>query len=111
MSRHPICQPLVVGLLLAWPLWSSAEEPKPTSPIGPGYRLTWHDEFEGDRLDTGKWTYRIDTRFWSVQRAENVSVVDGCLRLALKKEKQGEFDYTAGGVISRETFQVGRISG
>jgi hypothetical protein len=38
-------------------------------------------------------------------------VVDGCLRLALKKEKQGEFDYTAGGVISRETFQVGRISG
>jgi len=61
-------------------------------------------------LDTGKWTYRIDTRFWSAQRAENVSVADGYLRLALKKEKQGEFEYTAGGVISRETYTSGAAS-
>ena len=107
MSRQSICQPLVLGLLLACPLWSSADEPKPASPVGTGYTLAWHDEFDGDRLDTGKWTYRIDTRFWSMQHAENVSVADGYLRLALKKEKQGEFEYTAGGVISRETFQYG----
>ena len=107
MTKQPIRQLLVLGLLLAWPAGSPADEPKPISPISLGYRLTWHDEFDGDRLDTGKWTYRIDTRFWSMQRAENVSVADGCLRLALKKEKQGEFEYTAGGVISRETFQYG----
>jgi hypothetical protein len=110
MTRQSICQAVILGLLFAWPAGSPADEPKPTSPIGSGYRLTWHDEFDGDRLSAGKWMYRIDTRFWSVQRAGNVSVADGCLRLALKEEKQGEFDYTAGGVISRETFQVGRIS-
>ena len=92
MTRHSICQAAVLGLLFAWPAGSPAEEPKPISPVGSGYRLAWHDEFDGDRLDTGKWTYRIDTRFWSVQRAENVSVSEDCLRLALKKEKQGEFD-------------------
>jgi len=107
MAKQPIRQLLVLGLLLAWPAGSPADELKPTSPIGPGYRLAWHEEFDGDRLDTGKWAYRLDTRFWSVQRAENVSVADGCLRLALKKEKQGEFAYTAGGVISREAFQYG----
>jgi hypothetical protein len=111
MSAQSICQTLVLGLLLARPAGSPADELKPVSPIGSGHRLAWHDEFDGDRLDTGKWTYRIDTRFWSVQLAQNVSVADGWLRLVLKKEKQGEFDYTAGGVISRETFQVGRISG
>ena len=91
MTKRSINQALVLGLLLAWPAGSPADEPKPVSPIGSGYRLTWHDEFDGEQLDTGKWTYRIDTRFWSVQRAENVSVADGYLRLALKKEKQGEF--------------------
>jgi len=107
MSKQVVCQTLVLGLLFASPAGSPADELKPTSPIGPGYRLAWHDEFDGDRLDLEKWTYRIDTRFWSVQRAENVSVAEGRLRLALKKEKQGQFDYTAGGVISRETFQYG----
>jgi beta-glucanase (GH16 family) len=42
-----------------------------------------------------------------VQRAENVSMADGYLRLALKEEKEGEFEYTPGGVISHETFQYG----
>jgi len=89
MSKQLVCQTLVLKLLFAWPAGSPADELKPTSPIGPGYALAWHDEFDGDRLDTGKWTYRIDTRFWSVQRAENVSVADGCLCLALKKGKAG----------------------
>ena len=49
MTKQSICQSVVLGLLLAWPAGSPADEPKPISPIGPGYRLTWHDEFDGDR--------------------------------------------------------------
>ena len=107
MSKPSAIRAVIVGLLLAWPVGSLADEPTPMLPVGSGYQLAWHDEFDGDHLDTERWTYRIDTRFWSVQLARNVSVADGCLRLALRKEKQGEFDYTAGGVISREAFQYG----
>ena len=56
MSKQLVCQTLVLKLLLAWPAGSPADELEPTSPIGPGYRLAWHDEFDGDRLDMGKWT-------------------------------------------------------
>ena len=86
---------------------AQATDPKPMSPVGPGYRLAWSDEFDGGKLDETKWMYRIDTRFWSAQVAENVSVANGCLRITLKKEKNGKSDYTAGGVISRQTFQYG----
>ena len=81
--------------------------PKPMSPVGTGYRLAWSDEFDGSKLDEKKWIYRVDTRFWSAQQAKNVSVANGCLRISLKKEKSGKSDYTAGGVISRQTFQYG----
>jgi len=51
-------------------------------------------------------TYRIDTRFWSAQRAENVSVADGYC-VWLEKGKARRVRLHAGGVISRETFQYG----
>jgi beta-glucanase (GH16 family) len=73
----------------------------------PGYQLAWSDEFNGSTLDTDKWFFRTGERLLSFQQPENVSVTNGLLRIALKKEKAGNVNYTAGGVISRQTFRYG----
>ena len=72
-----------------------------------GYKLAWSDEFNGSALDTSKWNYRTDTRFWSLQRAANVRVSNGSLYLDLKKESFGTTSYTGGGVISKKLFRYG----
>ena len=72
-----------------------------------GYKLVWHDEFDGKAVNTKEWNYRTGERFWSTQRPENVSVADGKLRIALKKEKFGTTEYMAGGVITKREFKYG----
>lgn len=72
-----------------------------------GYKLVWSDEFDGSTLDTNKWFYRTGARLLSFQKPENVSVTNGWLRLALKKEEVGKLYYTAGGVISKQEFTYG----
>ena len=56
-----------------------------TTPL-PGYKLVWSDEFNGNMLDTNKWDFRTDSRMWSTQLPENVSVRDGKLILNVKKQ-------------------------
>jgi hypothetical protein len=80
--------------------------PYPGTPVT-GYKLAWSDEFNGSTLDTDKWNYRTDTRFWSLQRAANVRVSNGSLYLDLKKETFGTTNYTGGGVISKKLFRYG----
>ncbi|MEY3895741.1 MAG: hypothetical protein RLZZ214_1261, partial [Verrucomicrobiota bacterium] len=80
--------------------------PYPGTPVT-GYKLAWSDEFNGAALDTAKWNYRTDTRFWSLQRAANVRVSSGSLYLDLKKETFGTTSYTGGGVISKKLFRYG----
>ena len=77
----------------------------PTPP--PGYALAWADEFDGTTLDATRWLHRTGDRYWSTQLPANVSVHDGHLWLACKKEKAGKSDYTAGGVISKRVFRYG----
>lgn len=72
-----------------------------------GYKLVWHDEFDGKAVNTNEWNYRTGERFWSTQRPENVSVADGKLRVILKKEKFGNTEYTAGGLITKREFKFG----
>jgi len=86
--------------LLSLPLMSA---PPPAGK----WQLAFSDEFDGDKLDASKWTYRTGTRFWSDQRPENVLVHGGMLRLALKKQASGGLAYTAGGVISKLEFRYG----
>lgn len=73
----------------------------------PGYSLAFSDEFTGRSLDTSKWTYRTDARFWSKQIAQNVSVTGGSLAITGRKQKNGSLDYTGGGIISRSVFRYG----
>jgi len=91
-------------IFLAGALGLAAAEP--VSPL-PGYRYAWGDEFDGAKLDTDKWNYRTGPRLWSEQRPQNVSLVDGRLRLTGLKETTGNLKYTAGGVISKRLFRYG----
>ena len=72
-----------------------------------GCALAWHDEFDGDSLNQAAWNIRTGVRFASMNAAANVSVSDGLLRLAVRKEKAGDAEYTAGGVISKREFKYG----
>ena len=65
-------------------------------PDGHEFRLVWHDEFNGTKLDESKWCYR--TNFWG-QRFEAfaapedgcVELKDGKVHLKLKKRADGHF--------------------
>jgi beta-glucanase (GH16 family) len=72
-----------------------------------GYELVWSDEFKGETLDEEKWAYRRDSKHWSTQQPENVTVSNGCLRLNLHNEQASGKSYTGAGVISRERFRHG----
>jgi acyl-CoA thioesterase-1 len=72
-----------------------------------GYSLAWHDEFDGDKLNHADWNIRTGDRLGSRNLAANVSIADGMLRLAVKKEAAGPMDYTSGGVISKREFLYG----
>ena len=61
------------------------------SSVASGYKMTWHDEFDGNKLDTTKWGYQYGC-FDPAQRSqvnytdspENVSVRDGYLNLTAR---------------------------
>ena len=112
MSQHTI---IGTTLVLALAMTAAAAAPANNDPIQPhvtdgslaGYVLAWQDEFGGDKLDVQKWDYRTDSKMWSTQVPGNVSVGNGTLRIALKKEPAGGKDYTGGGVISKRAFKYG----
>lgn len=65
-------------------------------PSGKKFKLVWHDEFDGDRLDESKWSYR--TNFWgrrahwfAAPEDNAVEVKDGLLHLKLVKRADGQF--------------------
>lgn len=72
-----------------------------------GYELVFADEFEGHEVDTEKWNFRLVDKMLSAQQRENVSVRNGHLEIALRKESVAGKNYTGGGVISRRTFVYG----
>lgn len=59
--------------------------------VASGYKMTWHDEFDGNKLDTTKWGYQYGC-FDPAQRSQaqytdspdNVSVRDGALHLTAR---------------------------
>jgi beta-glucanase (GH16 family) len=73
----------------------------------PGYQLVFNDEFDGVSLNTNRWGFRLDSKLLSTQQPENVSVKDGNLEIALRKESVRGKNYTGGGVISRQTLVYG----
>src|SRR4051812_7064185 len=76
------------------------------APPDPSYTLAWSDEFDRS-LDLAQWDFRTDSKHWSTQLPANVSVHDGVLWLALRKEKAGDKEFTGAGVISKRAFHYG----
>lgn len=70
---------------------STASTTSLPSSVASGYKMTWHDEFNGNQLDTTKWGYQYGC-FDPAQRSqvnytdspENVSVQDGYLNLTAR---------------------------
>ncbi|MBL8215388.1 MAG: methyltransferase domain-containing protein, partial [Bryobacterales bacterium] len=89
-------------LLVAVALPLLAVPPDPSQ-----WQLAFADEFNGTSLDQSQWNYRTGPRMWSEQKPENISVSGGMLRIALRREKAGTLDYTAGGIISKPAFRYG----
>lgn len=70
---------------------STASTTSLPSSVASGYKMMWHDEFDGNKLDTTKWGYQYGC-FDPAQRSqvnytdspENVSVRDGYLNLTAR---------------------------
>ncbi|MER7176995.1 family 16 glycosylhydrolase [Streptomyces mesophilus] len=78
----------------------------------PGYELSWSDEFDGvdadgKGLDEAEWHYRESEKAICSNSPDNVSVSEGLMRIALKREDRNGKEYTCGGVISKRTFGYG----
>lgn len=84
-----------------------------------GYNLLWHDEFDGDTLNTDIWTREVREVGWTnnelqayVDSEDNVFVKDGALVLkAIETEENGKKSYTSGKVNSQNKadFQYGKV--
>ena len=72
-----------------------------------GATLAFEDNFDGPNLDTSEWRYRLGGRLDGYNRAENVSIVNGKLRIDLKEESFQGYNYTCGGIISKQAFGYG----
>ncbi|EMI51943.1 glycoside hydrolase family 16 [Rhodopirellula sallentina SM41] len=93
--------------------WAFAVAVWPLRPIvadaPEGYQLSFSEEFDGDQLDLNRWAYRADAKHRSIQRAENIHVADGSLRLhltPLEKRIQGKANAGAG-IVTLERFHYG----
>lgn len=60
--------------------------PTPLAPPLPGYRLVWHDEFDGTALDTSRWTIYAGPRRHARNAADAVSVAGGALTIVTYSE-------------------------
>ncbi|GAA2094664.1 hypothetical protein GCM10009801_62960 [Streptomyces albiaxialis] len=84
-----------------------AAGPTVAGPPGGGWTRVFGDEFDGTSIDTSKWDFRTDVKAYSAQRRENVSVRDGKLTVALKKENHAGKAYTGGGIVSKRKLRYG----
>jgi beta-glucanase (GH16 family) len=71
-------------------------------PEPPGWKLVWHDEFDGTEIDTANWTYDIGAGGWGngeaqyyTSRPENARVENGMLVIDARQEKYQDSYYTS----------------
>jgi beta-glucanase (GH16 family) len=70
------------------------------------YKLVWSDEFDGNILDTTKWSYELGNRFgWGnaekeYYTKENAIVENGLLKIVAKKENYKGFEYTSSRIVT-----------
>jgi beta-glucanase (GH16 family) len=95
----------------------SPQDTLPSSPEGRTWKLVWHDEFDGTRLDETKWIFRPDAKrkdgWWNRKAIsldgsghlvlktyqDGEKFVDGCITT------QGKFEHAFGYYVARIQFQ------
>ena len=65
-------------------------------PAGKKFKLVWNDEFNGDRLDDSKWSYRTNfggrrAPWFAAPEDGAVEVKDGKVHLKIVKKPNGQF--------------------
>lgn len=100
----PLLTALVLGAVAAS---AQAQEPVkddlPSAPAGKTWKLVWHDEFEGTKLDASKWDvpeYKRRDGYWSRKAIS----LDGKGNLVMSVVKDGD-KYLDGCVRTRGKFQ------
>jgi len=87
-------------------------------PVDTSWRLAWSDEFDGDALDTSRWTPNLwparkvnDEDQAYTDRPRNLRVEDGYLVIEAHRESYGEAGYTSARIHSagKGDFLYGRF--
>ncbi len=86
-----------------------SSNPTPPGFLPEGYTLAFVEDFNGTELDETNWMTHDHTTLASgvAYNPENVTVSNGVLDIAMKKESFNGFDYTSGGVMSKRSFGFG----
>jgi beta-glucanase (GH16 family) len=83
-----------------------------------GWTLVWQDEFDGEAIDTDKWTYDIGGNGWGnnewqfyTDRPENVRIENEMLVIEAREERFVTRNYTSGRIKTQDlsAFTYGRI--
>jgi beta-glucanase (GH16 family) len=91
--------------------------PTPIAPLD-GWKLTWHDEFDGTEIDRANWTYDLGGGGWGngemqyyTDRTQNARLENGYLVIEAHQEKYGGSYYTSARLKSQglQEFQYGRL--
>ena len=80
---------LLLGLLVVPTEAAEPDDQLPPPPNGKAWKLVWHDEFDGTKLDESKWDVRDNKRrdgWWSPKAVS----VDGKGHLAISTFKEGD---------------------
>ena len=92
---------------------SSSSETTSSSSEEPAAQYLWHDEFDGETIDTSKWTFEIGTgaggwgnNEWEyyTSRKENAYIKDGVLHIRAQKEDYEGQKYTSARMITKDKF-------
>ena len=101
-------------------IWASVGISLATSPMAnaqipdvPGWRLSWHDEFDGTSLNTTNWealnrqdSYNNEKQYY---RPEQVTVADGNLQITATNQPLANKDYRSGLITSKALYGPGRF--
>ena len=106
--RFLVSLALIASALTAAVAGPAAADP-PSGPdyVPKGYQFDWSDEFPGGTLNANDWYKREGSKAICKNDPANVTVGSGVMHIALKRETNGDTDYTCGGIISKKTFGYG----
>lgn len=74
--------------------------------------LVWQDEFNGNSIDSSKWSYELGNSGWGnneyqyyTDRKENAYCSNGSLKIVARKENYSGSSYTSSRIISKDKYE------